>query len=324
MLEYSIIKGYKATNRLRRNIGGNLLGQIVAGKITDINQEAFFVQVKGITFRLDKNAVAQDERILELGDEVKGFIYEDREREMVMTQYYPRAQVDQYGWGTVTEVRKDLGVFVDIGLPEKDVVVSLDDLPLDYPKWPKAGDQLLVALEEDHKNRLWAKVADDAIFQQLAVKYPKGMEHKHLEVTVYASRFVGAFAVSKDYYLTFIHESQLLQTPRLGEVLDARVIGEGSHGRLNLSTLPQSFEVIDDDAQMIYMMLKRTADKTLPFADSSDAESIKQHFGISKSSFKRALGHLLKNKLIAQDKEKQEIRLISDVQPDEQSDEQTD
>lgn len=287
-----------------------MLGQIVNGKVIDLNQEAFFVQTAGITFRLAKNAVATDERILELGDTVQGFVYENREREMVMTQYYPRAQVDQYGWGTVTDVRKDLGVFVDIGLPDKDVVVSLDDLPLDHPKWPKAGDQLLVALEEDHKNRLWAKLADDAIFQQLAVKFPKGMEHKNLKVTVYASRFVGAFALSSDYYLTFIHESQLLQVPRLGEVLEARVIGEGSHGRLNLSTLPQSFEVIDDDAQMILMMIKRTADKTLPFADSSAAEDIKQHFGISKSSFKRAIGHLLKNRLITQDKEKHEIKLV--------------
>ena len=47
-----------------------------------------------------------------------------------MTQFYPFAQKDQYGWATVTEVRRDLGVFLDIGLNDKDVVVSLDDLPL--------------------------------------------------------------------------------------------------------------------------------------------------------------------------------------------------
>lgn len=38
------------------------------------------------------------------------------------------ATQDQFGWGCVTEVRKDLGVFVDTGLPDKEIVVSLDIL----------------------------------------------------------------------------------------------------------------------------------------------------------------------------------------------------
>ena len=44
-------------------------------------------------------------------------------------QHIPTIQVDHYDFGTVVGVRRDLGVFVDIGLPNKDIVVSLDDLP---------------------------------------------------------------------------------------------------------------------------------------------------------------------------------------------------
>ena len=276
-----------------------------------MNKEAVYAQADGKTFMLAKNAIS-DDRILELGDTVEGFVYEDKHKNFVMTQYYPRAMVDQYGWGTVTETRRDLGAFVDIGLPDKDVVVSLDDLPLDRFKWPKPGDKLLVSLITDHKERIWAHMADDEVFQQLASRFPNNLKNKEINLTVYASRFVGAFAISDEYYMTFIRESHMFQPPRLGEVLKARVIGSGEHGRLNASTLPQSFEVIDDDAQMILMMLKRTEDKTLPFADSSSAEDIKERFGISKSSFKRALGNLLKNKLIVQDKAKPEIKLVSE------------
>ncbi len=47
---------------------------------------------------------------------------------------------------TVTEVRKDLGVFVDVGIPDKEIVVSLDVLPELKELWPKKGDNLYIKL----------------------------------------------------------------------------------------------------------------------------------------------------------------------------------
>lgn len=41
--------------------------------------------------------------------------------------------------GEVTEVRRDLGVFVDTGIPNKEIVVSLDVLPEMKELWPKKG-----------------------------------------------------------------------------------------------------------------------------------------------------------------------------------------
>lgn len=56
-----------------------------------------------------------------------------------------------YGWGVVTEVRRDLGVFLDTGLPDKQFVVSLDVLPDLKELWPKKGDKLYVRLDVDKK-----------------------------------------------------------------------------------------------------------------------------------------------------------------------------
>lgn len=286
-----------------------MLGEILTGTIADYNNDAFFVQIADKTFKLPKHEIVTEE-ILDRGSEVKGFVYENKSGDLIMTQFYPSSQVDQYGFGEVVETRKDLGVFVDIGLPDKDVVVSLDDLPLDHQKWPKNGDKLLVSLTTDHKNRIWAKRADENIFEQLSVKFPKNLLNKELEITIYASKFDGAFGISEEYYLTFIHNSQVFKPLRVGEVVKARVIGVSQYGRLNMSTLPQSYEVIDEDAQMILMMLKRKPEKSLPFADTSTPDELKTNFGISKSAFKRAIGSLLKAKLITQDKEKPEIRLV--------------
>ena len=288
-----------------------MLGTIATGKIIDQNEDSFFVQIDGITYELKKKEITQEEKP-QLGDQIRGFLYDDKQHNREMTQFLPFAQQDQYGWSKVTEVKYNLGVFVDIGLPDKDVVISMDDLPYDKECWPQPEDQLLVHLETDEKNRIWAKLADENIFEQLAAHFPDDMKNKDIFGTVYASREVGAFVITKEYYLGFVHPSQMARPLRLGEQFKGRVVGISQYGRLNLSTLPRAFEEIDDDAQMILMSLRRKKDKTLPFYDKSDAQDINNYFGISKSAFKRALGHLLKAKYIVEDKAAGSISLIKD------------
>ncbi|AFR22164.1 CvfB family protein [Lactobacillus helveticus] len=294
-----------------------MLGTIAKGKIIDENDNAYYVQIDGVTYELKKQELTQDE-IPKVGDEIEGFIYDNKSHDREMTQFLPFAQPDQYGWGKVTEVRPGLGVFVDVGLPDKDVVVSMDDLPREKERWPRRDDRLLVRLETDYKDRIWAKLADENIFDQLAANFPNGMNNENVVGTVYATREIGAFVLTNDYYLGFVHESQMPRPMRLGEQFKGRVIGISQYGRLNLSALPRAFEEIDDDAQMILMSLRRRETKTLPFYDKSDAQEIKRYFGISKSAFKRALGHLLKAGLIEEDKTAGTITLIKD--PEENTD----
>ncbi|NRN89105.1 CvfB family protein [Lactobacillus helveticus] len=294
-----------------------MLGTIAKGKIIDENDNAYYVQIDGVTYELKKQELTQNE-IPKVGDEIEGFIYDNKSHDREMTQFLPFAQPDQYGWGKVTEVRPGLGVFVDVGLPDKDVVISMDDLPREKERWPRRDDRILVRLETDYKDRIWAKLADENIFDQLAANFPNGMNNENVFGTVYATREIGAFVLTNDYYLGFVHESQIPRPMRLGEQFKGRVIGISQYGRLNLSALPRAFEEIDDDAQMILMSLRRRETKTLPFYDKSDAQEIKRYFGISKSSFKRALGHLLKAGLIEEDKTAGTITLIKD--PEENTD----
>ncbi|AUI76333.1 S1 RNA-binding domain-containing protein [Lactobacillus helveticus] len=294
-----------------------MLGTIAKGKIIDENDNAYYVQIDGVTYELKKQELTQDE-IPKVGDEIEGFIYDNKSHDREMTQFLPFAQPDQYGWGKVTEVRPGLGVFVDVGLPDKDVVISMDDLPREKERWPRRDDRILVRLETDYKDRIWAKLADENIFDQLVANFPNGMNNENVFGTVYATREIGAFVLTNDYYLGFVHESQMPRPMRLGEQFKGRVIGISQYGRLNLSALPRAFEEIDDDAQMILMSLRRRETKTLPFYDKSDAQEIKRYFGISKSAFKRALGHLLKAGLIEEDKTAETITLIKD--PEENTD----
>ena len=101
----------------------NDLSTIIQAIVTDENDKAYFVQKQGETYRVSKNP----DVTLAIGDVVKGFVYENSDRKKIMTLDIPEVTNETYGWATVTQVRKDLGVFVSIGLPDKDMVVSLDE-----------------------------------------------------------------------------------------------------------------------------------------------------------------------------------------------------
>ena len=127
-----------------------LLGTIITALVTDENDRFYFVQKDGVTFALAKN-----EGNHAIGDMVTGFAYTDSKQKSRLTQKEIKATRDSYDWGEVTEVRKDLGVFVDVGIPDKEIVVSLDVLPELKELWPKKGDKLYIKLDVDKKDRIW-------------------------------------------------------------------------------------------------------------------------------------------------------------------------
>ena len=273
------------------------VGEIIKAQVTDENDAYFFAQVDGYTYEVDKLEL---EKPLKLGGFVTGFAYENENHKLQIKKKIPTVQKDSYGWGTVVATRHDLGVFVAIGLPNKDLVVSLDDLPTITTLWPQKGDRLMVAMKSDSKGRLWGEIAQQSIFDAVSRRAPEEMKSKKVKATVYRNKIAGTLIVTEEYYLGFIHPSQRYDEPRLGQVVDARVIGVREDGSLNLSVKPLAYKTMDEDAQFLLLQLQRRADHFLPFNDKSAPEAIKKQFGFSKSQFKRALGHLYKARLITQ------------------------
>ncbi len=69
---------------------------------------------------------------------------------------------------------------------------------------------------------------------------------------------------------------------------------------MNLSLKPRAYEAIDDDAKQIHQMLVHAPNKQLPYTDKSSPVMIKEVFGMSKGQFKRAIGHLLRERIVSQ------------------------
>ncbi|UUX34552.1 S1-like domain-containing RNA-binding protein [Fundicoccus culcitae] len=278
----------------------NKWGQIVEAIITDENDKSYFAQVQGETFAVDKKHL--DGETYQLGETIEGLIYEDMNRHKVLQSQLPDIRPGYFGWGTVTQVRKDLGVFVDVGLMEKDVVVSLDDLPENKDIWPRKGDRLYLTWEVDAKNRLWGKLATD---EQLATLYKAAKpntKNQTIDATILRVKMEGSTGISIEGYRVFIHQNEQVEPLRMGQVVRGRVIDVHHEGSMNLSLKPRAHEMIDDDAQMLLVLLKRQPNHFLPYHDRSDSTVIQSKLGISKSQFKRAVGQLMKKGLIKHEK----------------------
>ncbi len=275
----------------------NILAKTITAMVTDQNEHYYFVQKDGVTLALDKT-----EGDHQLGQMVQGFAYSDLHQKLRLTTLPISATRYSYGWGVVTEVRRDLGVFLDTGLPDKQVVVSLDVLPEIKELWPKKGDKLYVSLEVDKKDRIWALPAPAEVFQKLAGPAYDNMQNEKLRAIVYRLKLSGTFVYLPDNnMLGFIHPSERYTEPRLGQELEARVIGYRQVDRtLNLSLKPRSFEMLEADAQMILTYLEGQGG-FMTLNDKSSPAEIKATFSISKGQFKKALGGLMKAGKIKQD-----------------------
>ena len=111
---------------------------------------------------------------------------------------------------------------------------------------------------------------------------------------------IGTNVITEEGYMGFIHESERREEPRLGEVVEGRVVRVKENGEFNMSLIPQKEFAIGEDAEVIfdYLMGRRGA---MPFCDKSEPDDIRRVFKMSKASFKRALGHLMKEGKVYQE-----------------------
>jgi len=109
----------------------------------------------------------------------------------------------------------------------------------------------------------------------------------------YIEKF-GMYVAVDDMYQGLIPKKECYGVLNVGEKLTGlRVTNVTADGRLELAVREVGYLQRDDDAAKILETIEEF-DGVLPFSDKASPEVIKRELGMSKASFKRAVGKLLK------------------------------
>lgn len=222
------------------------------------------------------------------GDSLEVFIYRDSADRLIATVREPLLKVGETGLLEVKQVTK-VGAFLDWGL-EKDLLLPYHEQTTKVFE----GQRCLVAVYVDKSSRLCATMK---VYPYLSSQSPF-KEGDRVKGRVYeTSRNFGVFVAVEDKYSALIPAREAIGTYRAGTVLDLRVTKVREDGKLNVSDRQKAYLQIDDDAAKVLEVLEEFAG-VLPFDDKASPEVIRREFGLSKAAFKRAVGHLLKEKQI--------------------------
>lgn len=225
---------------------------------------------------------------LQVGDLVSVFVCRDSDDRLIATRKKPMLTLGQIAKLEVVDVGK-IGAFLKWGL-DKDLFLPFSEQVFRV----KLGQEVLVALYLDHSNRLCATMN---IRPYLRTDSPY-KENDWVKATIYSlSQDFGAFLAVENAYEGRIPPSELVGAYALGETLECRVAKVKTDGKLDLTLRGRSYQEIDKDARTIYEALQSNHG-FLPVGDKSDPAEIRRFFGMSKAAFKRAVGRLLKRRMI--------------------------
>ena len=224
-----------------------------------------------------------------VGDELEVFLYKDSKDRLIATTNEPYLMLGQTAVLKVLEVGK-IGAFLDWGL-EKDLFLPFKEMTAKV----QPEDEILVTLYIDKSRRLCATMKGIYDLLEKDSPYEKGMNVSG-RVYEFSDNF-GTFVAVDDKYSAMIPAFEDCSHLRIGDVIEARITNVKPDGKLDLTLREKAYLQMDADAQKVLEVIDEYAG-VLPFNDKASPEVIKREIQMSKNAFKRAVGHLYKERKI--------------------------
>ena len=234
---------------------------------------------------LPKKQVPAD---MEVGDPIDVFLYKDSNDRPIATVKEPKLTLGQTARLRVVSVGK-VGAFLDWGL-EKDLFLPYREQTTQV----KAGDEVIAALYLDKSERLCATMK---VYPYLQKESPYQKDDVVTGMVYEISHNFGAFVAVDDKYSALIPKKELYGELHVLQQISARVTGVKDDGKLDLGIRQKAHLQMNEDADKVLSLL-REKKGFLPLHDKSSPEQIRETIGMSKTEFKRAIGHLYKEHLI--------------------------
>jgi predicted RNA-binding protein (virulence factor B family) len=236
-----------------------------------------------------------------LNDELDVFVYLDSEDRKIATTEKPYAIVGEFANLKVAQISKH-GAFLEWGL-QKDLFVPFREQlsPL------KEGQNVIVYIYLDKiTQRIVASTKLDKFIKNISENFKPNVQ---VSILVYKKTEMGFATIVNNSVRGMIFKQDIHQHIEIGQKLTAYIKKVRDDGKIDLTLQRKGYGKVAPIGEKILDKLQKT--KFLAMNDKSSPEEIKKVFGVSKNSFKQALGKLYKEKKIAF--EKNGIKLVSKV-----------
>lgn len=236
------------------------------------------------------------------GESIRVYFYEDKGGRITATMRTPILRDGEVGILTVADVTS-IGAFLDNGVPKQVLLPFKEQIVA-----PKVGDEVLVWLYSDKSGR---QAATMRVYGHLDKHSPYKEDDRVTGFVYEINPRLGIFVAVDNRYYGLVPMAETFKEYAYGDEIEARVAKVREDGKLDLLIRDKLYKTVDEDAEVILYELKRN-NGFLPYGDRADAAFIEETYAMSKNQFKRALGHLYRNRIVELDREKDTVRLIKD------------
>lgn len=234
------------------------------------------------------------------GDVLNVFIYLDMDERLVATTLDPYVQVGEFACLEVAWVNQ-FGAFLDWGLM-KDLFVPFRE---QKAKMQKGGRYIVHVHLDDESYRI---VASAKVEHYLSKEKPTYKPGEEVHILVWQRTDLGYKVIVDNRFSGMLFHNEIFQPLEIGMQMKAFVKHVREDGKIDLVLQRSGARNVEDFAEILLQFIKDNNGYT-SVNDKTDAETIYQTFGVSKKTFKKAVGDLYKKRLIIL--EPDGIRLVS-------------
>lgn len=225
----------------------------------------------------------------ELGNNLDVFVYLDHEERPVATTIEPYIFLNEFALLKVNYVN-DFGAFMDWGL-EKDLFVPFRE----QARPMNVGNYYMVYMYLDPKtNRL---VGSSKLNQFLDNKNITVEVGEEVDLIVSHITEAGINVIINEKHKGLMYQNEVFEDFRTGDRIIGYIKNIREDGKIDVSRTKLGFERISDTASKILEELTIN-NGFLGLSDKSHPDEIKSVLGMSKKTFKQAIGVLYKQKQI--------------------------
>lgn len=233
------------------------------------------------------------------GDVLNVFIYLDMDERLIATTLQPYVKVGEFACLEVAWVNQ-YGAFLDWGLM-KDLFVPFREQKMKMLK----GNSYVVHVHLDEDS--YRIVASAKVEKYLSKDMPEYNAGDEVEILVWQKTDLGYKVIVDNKFGGMIFKNEIFTDVRIGMKMPAYIKQVRPDGKIDLELQKGGVKKVEDFADTLLEYIRSNGGST-PLNDKTEADVIYNTFGVSKKTFKKAVGDLYKKRLIVLEGE-QGIRL---------------